>query len=220
MVMVLWLFVFIKGNSLSEYGSESFWVRLRRLSEHGSVACLVERPAREEQAEQCSDTVLLCPQSESSKPVQISNNLREPPQKTKSSKTNMYKFAPRRPCLMPSVLMFLGPWTPPGSCDIMWNHGKSCKSCPWFCLQMPESAWFCLRVPDFVPWERLEVPDAQKPENQETWICFQWLSMLCRGTNLHKFPVVQMALQTDKNVFGVIYAFHTRYRYRGKLFWN
>ena len=33
--------------SLSEYGSERFRVRLRRLSEYGSVAYLVERPTRE-----------------------------------------------------------------------------------------------------------------------------------------------------------------------------
>ena len=32
-------------------------MRLRRLSEYGSVACLVERPTREAQAEQYSDTV-------------------------------------------------------------------------------------------------------------------------------------------------------------------
>ena len=38
--------------SLSEYGSERFRVRLRRLSEYGSVACLVERPKRETRAEQ------------------------------------------------------------------------------------------------------------------------------------------------------------------------
>ena len=44
--------------SLSEYGSEGFRVRLRRLSEYGSVAYLVERPTRETQAEQYSDTVL------------------------------------------------------------------------------------------------------------------------------------------------------------------
>ena len=44
---------------LSEYGSEGLRVRLRRLSEYGSVAYLVERPARETQAEQYSDTVLL-----------------------------------------------------------------------------------------------------------------------------------------------------------------
>ena len=45
--------------SLSEYGSEAFRVRLRGLSEYGSVACLVERPTRETQAEQYSDTVLI-----------------------------------------------------------------------------------------------------------------------------------------------------------------
>ena len=43
---------------LSEYGSERFRVRLRRLSEYGSVAHLVERPKRETRAEQYSDTVL------------------------------------------------------------------------------------------------------------------------------------------------------------------
>ena len=34
----------LRGISLSEYGSEGFRVRLRRLSEYGSVAYLVERP--------------------------------------------------------------------------------------------------------------------------------------------------------------------------------
>ena len=33
-------------------------------------------------------------------------------------------------------------------------------------------------------------------------------------------PVVQMALQTEKNYFRIIYAFHSRCRYRRKLFWN
>ena len=48
----------LRGISLSEYGSEGFRVRLRRLSEYGSVAYLVERPTWETQAEQYSDTVL------------------------------------------------------------------------------------------------------------------------------------------------------------------
>ena len=48
----------LRGDSLSEYASEGFRVRLRRLSEYGSVACLVERPTRETRAEQYSDTVL------------------------------------------------------------------------------------------------------------------------------------------------------------------
>ena len=48
----------LRGISLSEYGSERFRVRLRRLSEYGSVAYLVERPTRETRAEQYSDTVL------------------------------------------------------------------------------------------------------------------------------------------------------------------
>ena len=47
-----------KGISLSEHGSEGFRVRLKRLSEYGSVAYLAERPTRERQAEQHSDTVL------------------------------------------------------------------------------------------------------------------------------------------------------------------
>ena len=47
-----------RGTSLSEYGLERFRVRLRRLSEYGSVAYLVERPTREIWAEQYSDTVL------------------------------------------------------------------------------------------------------------------------------------------------------------------
>ena len=34
----------LRGISLSKYGSEGFRVRLRRLSEYGSVAYLVERP--------------------------------------------------------------------------------------------------------------------------------------------------------------------------------
>ena len=41
-----------RGLSLSEYGSEGFQVRLRRLSEYSSVAYLVERPTRETRAEQ------------------------------------------------------------------------------------------------------------------------------------------------------------------------
>ena len=48
----------LRGISLSEYGSDLFRVRLRRLSEYGSDAYLVERPTRETQAEQYSDTVL------------------------------------------------------------------------------------------------------------------------------------------------------------------
>ena len=36
-----------------------FQLRLTRLSEHGSVACLVERPTWETQAEQYSDTILV-----------------------------------------------------------------------------------------------------------------------------------------------------------------
>ena len=43
---------------MSEYGSEGFRVRLRGLSEYGSVAYLVERPTRETRAEQYSDTFL------------------------------------------------------------------------------------------------------------------------------------------------------------------
>ena len=48
----------LRGISLSEYGSEGFRVRSRRSSKYGSVAYLVERPTRETQAEQYSDTVL------------------------------------------------------------------------------------------------------------------------------------------------------------------
>ena len=48
----------LREMSLSEYGSERFRVRLRRLSEYGSVAYLVERPTRETRAEQYSDTAL------------------------------------------------------------------------------------------------------------------------------------------------------------------
>ena len=48
----------LRGISLSEYGSDGFRVRLRRLSEYGSVSYLVERPKRETRAEQYSDTVL------------------------------------------------------------------------------------------------------------------------------------------------------------------
>ena len=43
---------FLRGISLSEYGSEGLRVRFRRLSEYGSFACLVEGPTRETQAEQ------------------------------------------------------------------------------------------------------------------------------------------------------------------------
>ena len=50
----------LRGMSLSEYGSEGFRARLRRLSEYGSVAYLVERPTWETPAEQYSDTVLVC----------------------------------------------------------------------------------------------------------------------------------------------------------------
>ena len=53
--------LFLKGISLSEYGSEGFRVRLRSLSEYGSVAYLVERPTRETRTEQHSDTVLKTP---------------------------------------------------------------------------------------------------------------------------------------------------------------
>ena len=38
--------------------------------------------------------------------------------------------------------------------------------------------------------------------------------------NLLRLPVVQMALQTEKKYFRIIYAFHSRYRYRRNLFWN
>ena len=47
----------LRGVALSEYGSEGFRVWLRRLSKYCSVAYLVERPTRETQAEQYSDTV-------------------------------------------------------------------------------------------------------------------------------------------------------------------
>ena len=51
----------LRGISLSEYGLEGLLVRLRRLSEYGCVAYLVERPTRETQAEQYSNTALfLC----------------------------------------------------------------------------------------------------------------------------------------------------------------
>ena len=40
-----------RGISLSEYGSEWFWVRLRGFSEYGSIAYLVERPTLETRAE-------------------------------------------------------------------------------------------------------------------------------------------------------------------------
>ena len=53
----------LRAISLSEYGLEGFRVRLRGLSEYGSVAYLVERPTRETRAEQYSDTVLLMPKS-------------------------------------------------------------------------------------------------------------------------------------------------------------
>ena len=53
--------LFLRGVSLCEYGSEGFRLRLRRLSEYGSVAHSEERPARETQAEQYSDTTLLLP---------------------------------------------------------------------------------------------------------------------------------------------------------------
>ena len=43
---------------MSECGAEGFRVRLRRLSEYGSVAYLVERLAWEAQAEQHSDNIL------------------------------------------------------------------------------------------------------------------------------------------------------------------
>ena len=44
----------LRAISLSEYGSEGFRVRLKRWSEYGSVAYLVERATRETQAEQYS----------------------------------------------------------------------------------------------------------------------------------------------------------------------
>ena len=52
------LFLNLRGISLSKYSSEGFRVRLRRLSEYGSVAYLVERPIRETHAQQYSDIVL------------------------------------------------------------------------------------------------------------------------------------------------------------------
>ena len=48
----------LRGISLSGYGSERFQVRLRGLSEYGSVAYLFERPTRETQGEQYLDTAL------------------------------------------------------------------------------------------------------------------------------------------------------------------
>ena len=48
----------LRGISLSEYGSKGSRVRLRGLSEYGSLAYLVERPTWETRAEQYSDTVL------------------------------------------------------------------------------------------------------------------------------------------------------------------
>ena len=50
----------LRAISLSEYSSEGFRVRLRRLSEYGSVAYLVERLTQETQAEQYLDTVSSC----------------------------------------------------------------------------------------------------------------------------------------------------------------
>ena len=47
-------------HSLVSGTSDGFRVRLRRLSEYGSVAYLIERPTRETQAEQYSDTILEC----------------------------------------------------------------------------------------------------------------------------------------------------------------
>ena len=47
-----------EGISLSKYSSEVFRVRLRRLSEYGSVAYLVERPTWKTRTEQYSDTAL------------------------------------------------------------------------------------------------------------------------------------------------------------------
>ena len=46
-----------KGSFFVRVRFGGFRVRLRRLSEYGSVACLVERPTQETQAEQYSDTV-------------------------------------------------------------------------------------------------------------------------------------------------------------------
>ena len=48
----------LRGISVSEYSSEVFRVRLRRFSENGSVAYLVERPTRETRTKQYSDIVL------------------------------------------------------------------------------------------------------------------------------------------------------------------
>ena len=61
------------------------------------------------------------------------------------------------------MLMLLGSWAPTGSCEIMLRIMP---------LILPENAWKRLILPAasawFVRWERLKVPDAQKPENQET----------------------------------------------------
>ena len=53
-------FALLRGASLSKYASEGFRivVRLRRLSDYGSVAHIFERPIRETQAKQYSDTAL------------------------------------------------------------------------------------------------------------------------------------------------------------------
>ena len=49
----------LRGIALSEYGSEGSRVRLRGLSEYGSVAYLVERPTWETRTEQYPATVLI-----------------------------------------------------------------------------------------------------------------------------------------------------------------
>ena len=96
--------------------------------------------------------------------------------------------------LLPSVLMLLGSWAPTGSCWIMCNHGRSCKSWPWFCLKVPDFAWKCLMLPEsawfWFPekgWKCL-MPRSWEPRNINL---FQWQTAFwkCRKPSpAHPFP--------------------------------
>ena len=89
----------LRGISLSEYSSERFRVRLRRLSEYGSVACLVERPPWETLAEQYSDTVLFWRKQKRSDP-----EIHAPPPQNRRSTSRVQNW---RWCVFCLSLRFL-----------------------------------------------------------------------------------------------------------------
>ena len=77
-------------------------------------------------------------------------------------------------------------------------------------VQRMVSGGYCEGLfPDTVCWTRL----------RNTWTSRRQLFAAC-SKNHSRLPVVQMALQTEKIYFRINYAFHSRYRYRRKFFWN